>query len=79
MQQEFSPSGVFSGLLNRDQLAAQMECNPRTIIRREFEGMPVIKVGAKRLYDPANVRAWIASHEVRPTTPKRGRPAKRTT
>lgn len=72
-----TPQGVLAGLLSRVQLAAELGCGARTVIRREREGMPFVKIGALRLYDPARVREWLLSHEQRPAAPKRGRPAKR--
>lgn len=72
-----APQGVLAGLLSRERLAAELGCSPRTVIRREREGMPFLKVGALRLYDPATVRTWLLAQEVRPAAPKRGRPAKR--
>ena len=72
-----APQGVLAGLLTRERLAAELGCHPRTVIRREREGMPFIKAGALRLYEPAKVREWLLSHEQRPATPKRGRPARR--
>ena len=72
-----APQGVLAGLLSREQLAAEFCCSTRTLIRREREGLPFIKAGAMRLYNPAKVRAWLEAQECRPTPPKRGRPAKR--
>ena len=72
-----APQGVLAGLLSRERLAAELGCSPRTVIRREREGMPFVKIGALRLYEPARVREWLLSHEQRPAAPKRGRPARR--
>lgn len=72
-----APQGVLAGLLNRESMAAELGCHPRTVIRREREGMPFFKVGALRLYDPAKVREWIEAQECRPAVPKRGRPPRR--
>ncbi len=71
-----STASVFAGLLKRPQLAADMGRSERTIIRLEHAGLPVIRVGMTRLYDPAAVRAWLLTHEHRHDTPKRGRPTK---
>lgn len=70
-------ASITAGLIDRKQLAAEWRCGERTIIRRERAGMPFIKLGMLRLYDPAKVRAWVLSHESRHDAPKRGRPAKR--
>jgi hypothetical protein len=71
-----SPPSITAGLFNRSQLAADLKCSERTIIRREHAGMPVIRLGVARFYDPAAVRAWIMSFEHRHHVPKRGRPSK---
>ncbi len=67
---------VTAGLIARKSLAADLGRSERTIIRYERAGMPFIKLGMLRLYDPAKVRAWVLTHESRHDTPKRGRPAK---
>ena len=71
-----TPASVTAGLMDRKQLAAELRCSDRTVIRRERAGMPFIRLGMLRLYDPAKVREWVLSHEQRPTAPKRGRPSK---
>jgi hypothetical protein len=70
-------TSITAGLVTREQLAADLRCSERTIIRREHQGMPVIKLGMTRLYDPASVRAWLMTHERRRELPKRGRPITR--
>lgn len=70
-------ASITAGLIDRKQLAAEWHCGERTIIRRERSGMPFIKLGMLRLYDPAKVRAWVLDHEHCQSAPKRGRPAKR--
>jgi hypothetical protein len=76
---EPSAASVMAGLLTRSGLASELDCSDRTIIRYEHAGMPVIRVGIMRLYNPLAVRDWLMSHERRRDIPKRGRPsAKRT-
>lgn len=70
-------ASITAGLIQRKSLAASLERSERTIIRYERAGMPFIKLGMMRFYDPAKVRAWVLSHESRHDAPKRGRPAKR--
>lgn len=74
---EITAASITAGLIDRKQLAAEWRCGERTIIRRERAGMPVIRLGMLRLYDPAKVRSWVLAHESRHDAPKRGRPAKR--
>ena len=70
-------AAVLAGLVTRKQLAEEWRCSEMTIIRRERAGLPVIRLGMTRLYDPAKVRAWVLDHEHRQSAPKRGRPAKK--
>ncbi len=70
-------ASVLAGLLTRDQLANQLGRSERTVIRWEHAGLPVIKLGMTRLYDPAKAREWLLTHERRHDVPKRGRPANR--
>jgi hypothetical protein len=65
---------VLDGLLRRDEIAKQLDCVERTIIRYERMGMPFIAVGKLRLYDPTAVREWLLSQTRRPSVPRRGRP-----
>lgn len=71
---------ITAGLVDRKRLAAEcLPCRPvseRTVIRWEHSGLPVIKIGAVRLYDLAKARAWVLTHEHRQDAPKRGRPTK---
>ena len=78
MDTQTSPTvaSITAGLATREQLATDLRCSERTIIRREHQGMPVIKLGMLRLYNPEAVRAWIMTHERRHDIPKRGRPTK---
>ncbi len=69
-------TSITAGLLTRPEAASEMGCSERTIIRREQAGMPVIKIGMLRLYNPAAVRDWLLGHEHRHDIPRRGRPAK---
>ena len=68
-------ASVLAGLLTRASLSDELGKSERTLIRWEHAGMPVIRVGMTRLYDPATVRAWLLTHERRHDVPKRGRPA----
>lgn len=68
-------TSVLAGLLTRASLSDELRKSERTLIRWEHAGMPVIRVGMTRLYDPAAVRAWLLTHERRHDVPKRGRPA----
>lgn len=69
-------ASVLAGLLTRDQLATQLGRSERTVIRWEHAGLPVIKLGMTRLYDPAKAREWLMTYERRHDAPRRGRPAK---
>ncbi len=71
-----SANSVVTGLVRRDELEFQFGRSSRTIIRWEHAGLPVIKLGMTRLYDPAKVREWLMTHERRHNIPKRGRPSR---
>jgi hypothetical protein len=73
---EPTAASITAGLLTRTQIAAEFRCSERTIIRREQAGMPVIRLGMLRLYNPASCRTWLMTHEHRHDAPKRGRPTK---
>ncbi len=68
---------IIAGLMTLAQIAADLDRSERTILRFDAQGIPVIRVGTLRLYDPAAVREWLLSQQSRRTTPKRGRPSKR--
>ena len=74
---EPTAASITAGLLTRHETAAAFRCSERTIIRREQAGMPVIKLGMLRLYNPEAIRAWLLTYERRHDVPKRGRPAGR--
>lgn len=78
-QPDTGSTKVFDGLINRTELAQQMRCTDRTIIRYERAGMPFIAVGKFRLYKPEAVRNWVLSHQVQPSVRRRGRPSKAAT
>lgn len=75
-QSDTDSKKVFDGLITRTELALQMRCTDRTIIRYERAGMPFIAMGKFRLYMPEAVRNWILSHQIQPNRPRRGRPSK---
>ena len=68
-------AAVIGGLLERRELAAALNRSERTIVRYERQGMPFIKLGSRRLYEPEKVRNWILGHEQVPLAPRRGRPS----
>jgi hypothetical protein len=53
--------GILSGLLTDEQLAAELNCTPRTInaYRRRPDGLPYVKVAGHCLSDPEAVRSWL--------------------
>ena len=65
---------LLDGLLNLEQLKAETGWGWRTILRREAEGLPVVKLGATKLYPADKVRAWIMGHLRQHEPPRRGRP-----
>jgi hypothetical protein len=79
MEPDIKPTAasIIAGLLNRAQIAAELDCSERTILRFEQAGLPVIRLGMLRLYDPVAGRQWLMTRECKHTAPKRGRPAGR--
>jgi len=73
---ETSPHRLFDGLLTRSELTTETGWQWRTVLRREAEGLPVIKLGATKLYPIEKVRAWILGREPNPAPVRRGRPRK---
>jgi phage terminase Nu1 subunit (DNA packaging protein) len=50
---------VLEGLITRAELAAELGVTDRTVRTYEGQGLPVIRRGMLRLYDPERVRAWL--------------------
>jgi phage terminase Nu1 subunit (DNA packaging protein) len=50
---------IFSGLATREDLAKAFGKSTKTIKRWEAEGLPVLKRGYLRLYDPQQVHRWL--------------------
>jgi hypothetical protein len=71
---QISTDTVLDGLVTRAELARQLACSERTIIRHEKQGLPVLRIGMKRLYEIDRVRGWLLNGGVRPDT-RRGRAA----
>jgi hypothetical protein len=67
---------LLAGLLTEEQLEAETKWTYRTRLRREAEGLPVIKIGATKLYPEDETREWILSRMRRHKPPRRGRPRK---
>jgi hypothetical protein len=57
-------SDLFAGYIDgRPELKRQFGItSDRTVERWEAKGLPVIRLGRKRLYPVRGVRAWIATH-----------------
>jgi hypothetical protein len=78
MTSQSEPSrNITTGLIDRAEVAAELKCGERTILRYEHSGMPVVKIGKLRLYEPAAVREWLLAHAHRHEEPRRGRPSAR--
>jgi hypothetical protein len=67
---------TIDGLDTRTGLARKWHVTDRTIIRYEKLGLPVIKRGRFRLYDPPVSSAWLRG-ELPRTEVRRGRPRTR--
>jgi len=62
------PEHILSDFLTREQLAAELRRNPRTLDRWEVLGMgpPRTFVGRKILYRRSSLLRWLAAQERRP-------------
>lgn len=61
-------------LVPAPELARRLSVSRRTITRLQDRGMPVVRVSTRCVrYDPAAVRAWLASQQA-PRPLRRGRP-----
>jgi hypothetical protein len=67
---------LLAGFLTAEQLEAQLGWKWRTRLRREADGLPVIRIGSTKLYPADKVRAWILSHVRERVEPCPGRPRK---
>ncbi len=67
-------SRLFAGLLTYEQLKVETGWGYRRILRREAEGLPVVKLGATKLYPADKVREWMLSRIRQHEPPRRGRP-----
>lgn len=73
---ETAPPKLLAGCLTEGQMMAELKCGTRTLRRREADGLPVIVLGATRIYPIDKARAWIMSHLREHKAPRRGRPRK---
>jgi len=62
---------------SRKQGAARLNISERTFIRLEERGMPFIRIGRIKRYDPAQYLPWVRGELPPPVPPRRGRPRKR--
>jgi len=60
-----SNSEILSGFFTKEELAAELRRNPRTLDRWELLGMgpPRTRVGRKVLYRRASVQKWLVAQE----------------
>jgi hypothetical protein len=64
-------AGLMEGMVTRDQLEKELSCSRRTVIRFEAAGLPVLRIGKKRLYEVAKVREWLLNGGIRPAPTRR--------
>ena len=60
-----SSEHILADFLTKEELAAELQRNPRTLDRWEVLGMgpPRTRVGRKVLYRRVSVQKWLASQE----------------
>jgi hypothetical protein len=67
---------LLADFLTDTQIKAAFDWGDRTLRRREADGLPVIVLGATRLYPREKVMAWLHARVREPEIPRRGRPRK---
>jgi hypothetical protein len=57
------PSNLLQDYISRDELAHQLRCNARTLIRWEEQrtGPPVTRIGKRVFYHVPSVQLWLAA------------------
>jgi excisionase family DNA binding protein len=65
-----TPTPEPEGLLAKPRAAKALGVSVSTLDRLVKEGAPAHHVGARRRFDIAELRAWLASRGRKPTTPK---------
>lgn len=71
------PSPIIAeDLVSRKEFARGFGCCERTVRRLELMGLPHIRIGARRLYEPVKVRQWMVDHECRLGAPASQHPQK---
>lgn len=72
--------GILDDFLTREDAAAELKKDPRTLARWEGEkiGPPITYIGRTPLYHIPALKRWITSQErsIKPPDPRRGRPRK---
>ena len=66
---------LLSNYVDGDQLVAQLRISRKTLQRYEAlpDGLPSVKIGARKFYRLEAVRRWIEARETRPN-PRRAAP-----
>lgn len=61
-------SALLQDYMTRDQLAAELNVTPRTIIRwqQQPDGLPYVEMVGRILYRRQSILAWIESRERHP-------------
>ncbi len=52
-------------LLNKQQLAKRLKISPRTISSLQSDGLPVVKIRTRTLFDYEKVLLWIEMDEIK--------------
>jgi hypothetical protein len=62
-----TPAAVLDDYMETEQLAAELNMTPLTLIRWRLEkkGPPVTRIGRRILYRRSSVKAWMAAQEQR--------------
>lgn len=65
--------GLLNGYAEEEALALEFNKSPRTIRRwsDQPDGLPYVRIGSKRYYRLASVRAWLEGRERKPNPRRR--------
>ena len=64
-QKALPPMENDSHLLNRKQIAQRLNISPRKVSDLQTEGLPVVKIGSRVLFNYEKVLLWIEGKEVK--------------
>jgi hypothetical protein len=64
---EQTPPGVLADFMDTDELAAELDVTPLTLVRWRLQkiGPPITRLGRRILYRRSSVQAWLSAQELK--------------